>query len=109
DDAGKFLPTPSARRATKIRLYEKCRTEISTHALREEGDTPSRCSMVGGYQFLPTPSARRATRPAGAAWAVDTNFYPRPPRGGRRAYNLILFKSYIFLPTPSARRATPKL
>ena len=34
---------------------------ISTHALREEGDSPSTVmrDMIGG--FLPTPSARRAT------------------------------------------------
>ncbi len=35
--------------------------------------------------FLSTPSARRATCWATAAWAPDSNFYPRPPRGGRRA------------------------
>ena len=37
-DDGKFLPTPSARRATQVpqQLYLLCM--ISTHALREEGD-----------------------------------------------------------------------
>ena len=36
-----------------------------------------------------------------------TNFYPRPPRGGRRAPLASLLKPYsIFLSTPSARRAT---
>ena len=34
----KFLPTPSARRATKPRQRGKLAGEISTHALREEGD-----------------------------------------------------------------------
>ena len=33
-----FLPTPSARRATHKCLSEKSSFEISTHALREEGD-----------------------------------------------------------------------
>ena len=56
-----FLSTPSARRATsgvvgghKLRL-------ISIHALREEGDEWQRM-----YH------------------AAQGNFYPRPPRGGRR-------------------------
>ena len=37
--------------------------QISTHALREEGDLPPSPSPAGGYYF-----------------------YPRPPRGGRRRY-----------------------
>ena len=35
----KFLPTPSARRATDHRIRPNLVFEISTHALREEGDT----------------------------------------------------------------------
>ena len=79
---------------------------ISTHALREEGDT----------------IVRRVRSPK---W----HFYPRPPRGGRRAKycpacrpvmisthalreegdgstSKNLCFSLLFLPTPSARRAT---
>ena len=37
--------------------------EISTHALREEGDTTNCCGATGTRGFLPTPSARRATGP----------------------------------------------
>ena len=56
-----FLSTPSARRAT-ISLHIKSQQErISIHALREEGDTPTRI-------------------PA----STHTYFYPRPPRGGRQ-------------------------
>ena len=57
-----FLSTPSARRATCRRsLPKRPTTIISIHALREEGDArPSK-----------SPSSNR-------------NFYPRPPRGGRR-------------------------
>ncbi len=55
-----FLSTPSARRATSVGNIPRKRFDISIHALREEGDhTPAVCT--------PTP----------------TNFYPRPPRGGR--------------------------
>ena len=55
-----FLSTPSARRATSRFLRTWQRACISIHALREEGDT----------------EARPNHRPA-------SNFYPRPPRGGR--------------------------
>ena len=58
----KFLPTPSARRATKTNSLVTLSIEI----------------------FLPTPSARRATRPGKKPLALWCNFYPRPPRGGRR-------------------------
>ena len=34
------------------------------------------------------------------------NFYPRPPRGGRRGNTVYIFPSMLFLSTPSARRAT---
>ena len=56
-----FLPTPSARRATTAVYCHDCARDISTHALREEGDglaSPPR-AFLG--RFLPTPSARRAT------------------------------------------------
>src|SRR5699024_8107910 len=57
---GRFLPTPSARRATYAGLQHAGSLQISTHALREEGD------RFGGVC--------RPQRPY---------FYPRPPRGGR--------------------------
>ena len=57
--------------------------DISIHALREEGDFASmRCAV-------------RAS-----------NFYPRPPRGGRRPSILLSMWMSQFLSTPSARRAT---
>ena len=101
-----FLSTPSARRATSA--FNGSNTHI---------------------RFLSTPSARRATdelplldrspsdfyprpprggRPATtSARMIGANFYPRPPRGGRQAF--FQYKSttkQIFLSTPSARRAT---
>ena len=79
-----FLPTPSARRATSKHSIGGQHHEISTHALREEGDLicpPFPCS-------------------------VQPHFYPRPPRGGRLTRNGPTFLLFRFLPTPSARRAT---
>ena len=65
---GKFLSTPSARRATRA---------------------------AGGWlislrEFLSTPSARRATRAADRRAVKVGHFYPRPPRGGRRIWCYVL-------------------
>ena len=58
-------------------------SSISIHALREEGDTAHR-----------PPSS------------CPCHFYPRPPRGGRRAGYVVIGDTLVFLSTPSARRAT---
>ena len=103
-----FLSTPSARRATFFR---------------------GRC--VQSKIFLSTPSARRATGDDHILGFHHDDFYPRPPRGGRRlfapvrytimsisihalreegdvlGFALLLFPN-PFLSTPSARRATAK-
>ena len=57
----KFLSTPSARRATLRQAFAVQHYYISIHALREEGD-----------------------RLADFCFCLCTDFYPRPPRGGRR-------------------------
>ena len=79
---------------------------ISIHALREEGDSSccARSSRGGRFlstpsarrattffrvspmptRFLSTPSARRATDGVLLTELVEIDFYPRPPRGGRR-------------------------
>ena len=56
----KFLSTPSARRATSEDVFKMIDTTISIHALREEGD----CTLQAGE-------------------TSESDFYPRPPRGGR--------------------------
>ena len=58
-----FLSTPSARRATPCPVDSVTLTEV----------------------FLSTPSARRATLPGWVVQYVRADFYPRPPRGGRRS------------------------
>ena len=132
-------------------LLDKIKEAISIHALREEGDTLSRCHLQklscisihalreeGDYpccqsfswlsSFLSTPSARRATRsgcghrghchisihalreegdqPPHLIMDALKNFYPRPPRGGRRKTFRTAGGAAGFLSTPSARRAT---
>ena len=57
--------------------------------------------------FLSTPSARRATFVVHCQGSLDFDFYPRPPRGGRRLQEIdARKKARKFLSTPSARRAT---
>ena len=57
---------------------------ISIHALREEGDISSSAVFSAMGVFLSTPSARRATPEWRGMLRSGCNFYPRPPRGGRR-------------------------
>ena len=84
-------------------------TDISIHALREEGD-----EYLGGYRmpinvFLSTPSARRATYTAWGMKCLPAIFLSTPsarratgpPRTGPAQGN-------EFLSTPSARRATTR-
>ena len=79
-----FLSTPSARRATPEYQLPGCAERISIHALREEGDWLLSQIYCRQQLFLSTPSARRATRIKVKLYFVDGDFYPRPPRGGRR-------------------------
>ena len=102
--------------------------EISIHALREEGDVVPLDAQPVYLLFLSTPSARRATLPLFRA-SENSDFYPRPPRGGRRGGRssrwwpptisihalreegdsvsmVMLLSPSQFLSTPSARRAT---
>ena len=124
-----FLSTPSARRATIVfvaflliqknfyprpprggrrsccllSIFPCC---ISIHALREEGDVQAGQGVQAKAKFLSTPSARRATKRLGDARPALSDFYPRPPRGGRRGNYHSKQQDNSFLSTPSARRAT---
>ena len=79
---GKFLSTPSARRATPPEAPAASNRLISIHALREEGDVIRHCLFPSGSNFYPRPP--RGGRPNQRRVKFDIrNFYPRPPRGGR--------------------------
>ena len=101
-----FLSTPSARRATLCRVYRGIRRDISIHALREEGDLggveePSSSATISIHALREEGDERRLK-----TQILFTDFYPRPPRGGRRK-NLDQWDDLLqFLSTPSARRAT---
>ena len=124
----RFLSTPSARRATTHIMYGDKPLKISIHALREEGDREHtlHCAdstiSIHALREEGDPAVRvrtgravrisiHALREEGDAAntplsTVARNFYPRPPRGGRRLLFLLLDAGNGFLSTPSARRAT---
>ena len=78
-----FLSTPSVWRATGRKRGGHCRSGISIHALRVEGDR----------EKLRRNSCSR-------------NFYPRPPCGGRLLKKSPAQEQQQFLSTPSVWRAT---
>ena len=79
---------------------------ISIHALREEGDWPMALMPARALHFYPRPprGGRRALTPLSTSPGIY--FYPRPPRGGRRCRVIWVQSLLEFLSTPSARRAT---
>ena len=79
---------------------------ISIHALRTEGDVSDFHRVITLQQFLSTPSVRRATKSGCDKVLVLTDFYPRPPYGGRPAMCRCFPAMSQFLSTPSVRRAT---
>ena len=82
--------------------------DISIHALREEGD---RCGNTGrGLGFVISTHALREEGDKAALLLVIyvKNFYPRPPRGGRREDKITPDGESAFLSTPSVRRVTDR-
>ena len=79
-----FYPRPPRGGRHADELGELITNRISIHALREEGDLPFCPASSRREQFLSTPSARRATLSSPPTAPASRNFYPRPPRGGRR-------------------------
>ncbi len=124
-----FLSTPSGWRATRSPDRQDRLQRISIHALRVEGDPPSRSGLSGVSDFYPRP-------PGGGRPGIDFvllragyDFYPRPPGGGRRQVdnnvrknlfisihalrvegdypdNVLTVTMLQFLSTPSGWRAT---
>ena len=76
-----FLSTPSARRATVTSPDARLDRSISIHALREEGDKVGDAAVALLTDFYPRPP--RGGRPGcRTTTKARRNFYPRPPRGG---------------------------
>ena len=127
----KFLPTPSARRATRAKFNLFFYNSYFYPRPPRGGRHGKNLVDMTQEEFLPTPSARRATIAVfvltDVAHPISTHalreegdntgplrrhrgkyFYPRPPRGGRRSVGVPGLRYTKFLPTPSARRATAR-
>ena len=100
-----FYPRPPRGGRLYLRKSRSDLEAISIHALREEGDKVSRVPS-----WTSTISIH-ALREEGDRMGCErvhrrTDFYPRPPRGGRPKPTRNDMHPTIFLSTPSARRAT---
>ena len=78
-----FYPRPPRGGRPTSSAAASARREISIHALREEGDC---CYQAGQDSVLISIHALREEGDghSGAVLRGDTDFYPRPPRGGRQ-------------------------
>ena len=124
-----FYPRPPRGGRPFLRPAVEDHIKISIHALREEGDDVLGFTKSLGMLFLSTPSARRATLFGSRHHRHLSDFYPRPPRGGRHLLDaqlsgnnrisihalreegdaitsMLVSNTLLFLSTPSARRAT---
>ena len=72
---------------------------ISIHALREEGDCCFCVCIVDDANFYPRPP-RGGRRSSGRERSAAPNFYPRPPRGGRPRGKLRACGRGDFYPRP---------
>ena len=73
--------------------------DISIHALREEGDSKMYGRTVNDNDFYPRPP-RGGRRPSSTTPISSANFYPRPPRGGRHPGGVGLLRGQNFYPRP---------
>ena len=83
-----FLSTPSARRATRPPRYFDKILDISIHTLREEGDARPRSLLTAGPNFYPHPPRGGRRRRTGRSRKLQ-HFYPHPPRGGRLSHQFL--------------------
>ena len=104
--SSRFLSTPSARRATQALARDQRRFDISIHALREEGDQSTPRRGAGSQNFYPRPprGGRRFSKPAAAAKkGISIHALREEGDPSLSMYNV---SGRVFLSTPSARRAT---
>ena len=83
---GLFLSTPSARRATFCGGSGGSGWPISIHALREEGDAYEPFHLREKIEISIHALREEGDPLQSPPCALLSNFYPRPPRGGRRVF-----------------------
>ena len=81
--ADAFLSTSPARGTTTLTTPGFARSPISIHVPREGDDGRMLIRLLRTITFLSTSPARGTTVFLFAASSTVSNFYPRPPRGGR--------------------------
>ena len=86
-------------------IYQELYLNISIHALRVEGDV---LGLDGATLVIISIHALRVEGdpPRKKVLCPATDFYPRPPGGGRRTAEPQTQKVVLFLSTPSGWRAT---
>ena len=82
----RFLSTPSARRATAVDAVVHLLVIISIHALREEGDGCHQ-SRLRWHRISIHALREEGDAHCQKGGCLPCNFYPRPPRGGRRPHS----------------------
>ena len=102
-----FLSTPSARRATMMPIRNRRRRGFLSTPSARRATTERPAIGRHGKNFYPRPPRGGRRVPTGAG-SARRNFYPRPPRGGRLQRVINCIQLFQFLSTPSARRATAK-
>ena len=95
-----FLSTPSARRATLPCQFAVSSRRISIHALREEGDLRHQrpCILLQQISIHALREEGDAVTNVNRTHVKD--FYPRPPRGGRRLWHSGTKAGRDFYPRP---------
>ena len=74
-----FLPTPSVRRATTEKDDEVFGYQISTHALREEGDELRQAIAIQHILISTHALREEGDSSRRVIFCSSANFYPRPP------------------------------
>ena len=83
-EATLFLSTPSARRATPQQQTLRGESNISIHALREEGDN-SKQARRAAISISIHALREEGDQTSQVKKLHRHDFYPRPPRGGRHS------------------------
>ena len=100
-----FYPRPPRGGRLPVFPEQTAGYKISIHALREEGDwhrsRPRLIKIISIHALREEGDYHPRT-----ADRSPSDFYPRPPRGGRRRRTSSKILDARFLSTPSARRAT---
>ena len=103
-----FYPRPPRGGRPTIPYTNTAIVIISIHALREEGDKCYACRDADGIIISIHALREEGDRLYHRSGSGTSDFYPRPPRGGRPISSLFPVGCSGFLSTPSARRATAK-